>query len=116
MRCWAKSRLIVSEIAGTARDTLDTEITWKDQPVVLIDTAGLKRPGKVQRSLEYYAQMRAQRALERADVALVVIDGTEGLTHGDRQIAQYAVDAGRALLWVVNKWDRKERLTGRWTR
>lgn len=101
-------RAIVSEIAGTTRDTLDTELTWKDQPVVLIDTAGLKRPGRVQRSLEYYAQMRAQRALERADVALVVIDGTEGLTHGDRRIAQYAVDAGRALLWVVNKWDCKE--------
>lgn len=101
-------RAIVSEVAGTTRDTLDTEITWKDQPLVLVDTAGLKRPGKVQRSLEYYAQMRAQRALERSDVALVVVDGAEGVTHGDRRIAQYAVDSGRALVWVVNKWDLKE--------
>jgi len=101
-------RAIVSAVAGTTRDTLDTEITWKDQPLVLVDTAGLKRPGKVQRSLEYHAQMRAQRALERSDVALVVVDGAEGLTHGDRRIAQYAANSGRALIWVVNKWDLKE--------
>lgn len=101
-------RALVSEVAGTTRDAIDTALTWNDQPIVLIDTAGLKRPGRVQRSLEYYAQMRAQRALERADVALIVIDGTEGLTHGDRRIAQYALDAECAMVWVVNKWDCKE--------
>ena len=101
-------RAIVSPIAGTTRDTLDTPFTWKDQPVVLIDTAGIKRPGKVQRSLEYYAQLRAQRAMERADVAIVVIDGAEGITHYDRRIAQLAADAGRGIVWAVNKWDLKE--------
>ena len=101
-------RAIVSPIAGTTRDTLDTPFTWKDQPVVLIDTAGIKRPGKVQRSLEYYAQLRAQRAIERADVAIVVIDGAEGITHYDRRIAQLAADAGRGIVWAVNKWDLKE--------
>ncbi|MFQ3611440.1 MAG: GTPase, partial [Fimbriimonadales bacterium] len=101
-------RAIVSEIAGTTRDTLDTPFTWKDQPVVLIDTAGLKRPGKVQRSLEYYAQMRAERAMARADVAIVVVDATEGLTHNDRRVAQLAVNNGRALVWAINKWDLVE--------
>ncbi len=101
-------RAIVSEIAGTTRDSLDTPFTWKGQPVILIDTAGIKRPGKVQRSLEYYAQMRAMRAIQRADVAVVVIDATEGITHYDRRIAQLAADAGRGLVWAINKWDLKE--------
>lgn len=101
-------RAIVSEIAGTTRDTLDTPFTWKGQPVVLIDTAGIKRPGKVQRSLEYYAQLRAERAMQRADVAVVVVDATEGITHYDRRIAQLAADAGRGVVWAINKWDLKE--------
>ncbi len=101
-------RAIVSEIAGTTRDTLDTPFTWKDQPVMLIDTAGLKRPGKVQRSLEYYAQMRAERAMARADVAIVVVDATEGLTHNDRRVAQLAVNNGRGVLFAINKWDLVE--------
>ncbi|MCS7208209.1 MAG: ribosome biogenesis GTPase Der [Fimbriimonadales bacterium] len=101
-------RAIVSAIAGTTRDTLDTPFTWKDQPVILIDTAGIKRPGKVQRSLEYYAQLRAERAMQRADVAVVVLDATEGVTHNDRRIAQLAASAGRGVVWAVNKWDLKE--------
>ncbi|MCS7300727.1 MAG: ribosome biogenesis GTPase Der [Fimbriimonadales bacterium] len=101
-------RAIVSPIAGTTRDTLDTPFTWKDQPVILIDTAGIKRPGKVQRSLEYYAQLRAERAMQRADVAVVVIDAAEGITHNDRRIAQLAASAGRGVVWAVNKWDLKE--------
>ncbi|MDW8107341.1 MAG: ribosome biogenesis GTPase Der [Armatimonadota bacterium] len=101
-------RAIVSPIAGTTRDALDTPFTWKDQPVVLIDTAGIKRPGRVQRSLEYYAQMRAKRAIERADVAIVVVDATEGITHFDRRIAQLAAEAGRGVVWAINKWDLRE--------
>ncbi len=101
-------RAIVSPIAGTTRDTLDTPFTWKEQPIVLIDTAGIKRPGKVQRSLEYYAQMRAERAMQRADVAVVVIDAAEGVTHNDRRIAQLAANAGRGVVWAINKWDLKE--------
>lgn len=101
-------RAIVSPIAGTTRDTLDTPFTWQDHPVVLIDTAGIRRPGKVQRSLEFYAQRRAQRAIERADVAIVVTDATEGITHYDRRIAQLAAEAGRGIVWAINKWDLRE--------
>jgi GTP-binding protein len=109
-------RAIVSEKAGTTRDVLDTPFTWSYQigqetracPMVLIDTAGIRRPGQVQGSLEYYAQLRAERALQRADVALVVLDSKAGLTHGDRRIAQLALDAGRACIWVANKWDLVE--------
>lgn len=101
-------RAIVSEIAGTTRDTLDTPFTWKGQPIILIDTAGIKRPGKVQRSLEYYAQLRSERAMQRADVAVAVVDATEGITHNDRRIAQLAANAGRGVVWAVNKWDLKE--------
>ena len=101
-------RAIVSAIAGTTRDTLDTPFVWNGQPIVLIDTAGIKRPSRVQRSLEYYAQMRAERAIQRADVVVIVIDGAAGITHTDRRIAQKAAEAGRALLWAVNKWDLKE--------
>jgi GTP-binding protein len=109
-------RAIVSEKAGTTRDTLDTPFTWnykleqetKPYPMVLIDTAGIRRPGQVQGSLEYYAQLRAERAIQRADVALVVLDSKEGLTHRDRRIAQLAIDAGRACIWVANKWDLVE--------
>ncbi len=109
-------RAIVSEKAGTTRDVLDTPFTWNYQigqetracPMVLIDTAGIRRPGQVQGSLEYYAQLRAERAIQRADVALVVLDSKDGLTHGDRRIAQLAIDAGRACIWVANKWDLVE--------
>ncbi|GBC92565.1 GTPase Der [bacterium HR15] len=101
-------RAIVSPLPGTTRDTLDTPFTWNDQPMLLIDTAGIRRPGQVQGSLDYYAQLRAERALQRADVALIVIDAKEGLTHGDRRIAHLAVDAGRACIWVANKWDLVE--------
>ncbi len=101
-------RAIVSATPGTTRDALDTPFRWNDQPMVLIDTAGIRRPGQVQGSLEYYAQLRAERALQRADVALVVIDAKVGLTHGDRRIAQLAIEAGRACIWVANKWDLVE--------
>ncbi len=109
-------RAIVSEIAGTTRDTLDTPFTWKEQPVILVDTAGIKRPGKVQGSLEYYAQLRAERALQRTDVALVAVDAQIGLTHGDRRIAQLAEQAGRALVWAINKWDLVEPPNGNLTK
>jgi GTP-binding protein len=111
-----EQRAIVSEKAGTTRDALDTPFTWSYQigdeakayPMVLIDTAGIRRPGQVQGSLEYYAQLRAERAIQRADVVLVVLDAKEGLTHRDRRIAQLAIDAGRACIWVANKWDLVE--------
>ncbi|RYG76170.1 ribosome biogenesis GTPase Der, partial [bacterium] len=103
-----ETRMIVSDIAGTTRDAIDTGLEYKDESFRLIDTAGIRRRGKIQGTIEYYMVDRAQRALERADCALVVIDGTEGLTDGDKRIAKLAHDAGKACVWAVNKWDQIE--------
>ena len=99
-------RVIVSEIPGTTRDAVDTVLTRGDDTFVLIDTAGIRRSGKIQGSVEYYTVLRAVRAMERADVALIVIDGADGLRDGDKRVAGFARDAGRACVLVVNKWDQ----------
>jgi GTP-binding protein len=103
-----EQRMIVSDIAGTTRDAIDTEISYRGEKIRLIDTAGIRRRGKIQGSVEYYMVDRAQRAIERADCALVVIDGNEGLTDGDKRIMKLAHDAGKACVFAVNKWDVKE--------
>ena len=103
-----ETRMIVSDIAGTTRDAIDTTLTHRDEPFRLIDTAGIRRRGKIQGTMEYYMVDRAQRAIERADCALVVVDGSEGLTDGDKRIAKLAHDAGKACVWAVNKWDEVE--------
>jgi GTP-binding protein len=103
-----EQRAIVSNIPGTTRDAIDTLLEYKGESFRLIDTAGLRRKGKIQGTIEYYMAMRATRAVERADCALVVIDGTEGLTDGDKRIAKIAHDAGKACVFAVNKWDQKE--------
>ncbi len=100
-----EKRVIVSDIPGTTRDAIDTVFTRGDSTVVLIDTAGIRRSGKIQGSIEYYTVLRALRSMERADVAMVVIDADEGLRDGDKRVAGFAHDAGRALVIVVNKWD-----------
>ncbi|MDH7481539.1 MAG: ribosome biogenesis GTPase Der [Armatimonadota bacterium] len=100
-----EERAIVSDIPGTTRDAIDTYFEHGDQRFVLIDTAGIRRAGKIQRSIEYYSVLRAVRALERADVALVVIDASEGVVDGDKRVAGYSHDAGKAAVIVVNKWD-----------
>ncbi|HYU59625.1 MAG TPA: ribosome biogenesis GTPase Der [Solirubrobacterales bacterium] len=98
-------RVIVSERAGTTRDAIDTELEVDGRRVVLIDTAGLRRRGKVAGTVAYYAQLRAERAAERADVALVVCDASEGLTSEDLRVAQLAMRSGCATLIALNKWD-----------
>lgn len=98
-------RVIVSEIPGTTRDAIDTPFERDGQKMVLIDTAGIRRPGKVQGSVEYYSVLRAQKAIKRCDVALLVLDGPEGVTDGDKRVGGYAVEEGRACVVVVNKWD-----------
>jgi GTP-binding protein len=103
-----EKRSIVSDIPGTTRDAIDTEITFKDETITLVDTAGLRRRGKIQGTVEYYMALRATRAIERAHVALVVVDGHEGLTDGDKRIAQSAKDAGKACVFAINKWDLVE--------
>lgn len=106
-------RSIVSNIPGTTRDAVDTLISFRGEPVRLVDTAGLRRRGKVQGTIEYYMALRATRAIERADGAIVVVDGSEGLTDGDKRIAKIAHDQGRACVIVVNKWDLVEEPDGR---
>lgn len=103
-----EQRSIVSDIPGTTRDAIDTQIEFLDETFRLIDTAGMRRRGKIQGTVEYYMVNRAVRALERADCALVVIDGVEGLTDGDKRIAKLAHDSGRACVFAVNKWDQVE--------
>ncbi|KRM79187.1 engA protein [Lapidilactobacillus dextrinicus DSM 20335] len=99
-------RVIVSDIEGTTRDAIDTQFTDDDgQKFTMIDTAGIRKRGKVWESTEKYAVMRAQSAIDRSDVVLFVIDGEEGLREQDKKVAGYAHEAGRAIIIVVNKWD-----------
>jgi GTPase len=103
-----EQRSIVSDIPGTTRDAIDTLVQFEGESVRLIDTAGIRRRGKIQGTVEYYMVNRATQAIERADCALVVINGQEGLTDGDKRIAKVAHDAGKACVFAVNKWDVKE--------
>ncbi|HFJ9372680.1 TPA: ribosome-associated GTPase EngA [Bacillus nitratireducens] len=100
-----QERVIVSNIAGTTRDAVDTPYSKDDQDYVIIDTAGMRKKGKVYESTEKYSVLRALRAIERSDVVLVVLDGEEGIIEQDKKIAGYAHDSGRAVIIVVNKWD-----------
>ena len=98
-------RVIVSPVAGTTRDAIDERIEYDGRPVVLVDTAGLRRAAKVGESLEYYTALRARRAADRADVALIVCDAQDGVTSQDLRIAELAMEASCATLVVFNKWD-----------
>jgi GTP-binding protein len=101
-----QERVIVSEVAGTTRDAIDTELEVEGRRLRLVDTAGIRRMAKVQESLEYYTVLRSQRAAERADVALVVCDAVDGVTSQDLRIAELAMKSGCATALVLNKWDR----------
>jgi GTP-binding protein len=98
-------RVIVSELAGTTRDAIDLPIRIGDRELILVDTAGMRRQSKVSESVEYYTTLRSQRAAERADVALVVCDATDGITAQDLRIAELAMKSGCATAVVLNKWD-----------
>lgn len=98
-------RVIVSERAGTTRDAIDTELEVDGRAVLLVDTAGLRRRSKVAGTVDYYAQLRSELAVERADVAIVVCDAADGVTAEDLRIAEMAMRAGCATLLVLNKWD-----------
>jgi GTP-binding protein len=104
-----EERSIVSPIAGTTRDAIDTHINWEGQEITLIDTAGIRKRGKVEKGLEYYSVLRALRAISRADVALLLIDATEGVTDQDAHIAGYILDEHKSVVVVVNKWDDIEK-------
>jgi GTPase len=98
-------RVIVSDRAGTTRDSIDTELEVDGREVILVDTAGLRRRSKVAGNIDYYAQLRSERAVERADVAIVVCDAGDGITAEDLRVAELAMRAGCAMLFALNKWD-----------
>src|SRR5439155_15249780 len=98
-------RVIVSDEAGTTRDAIDTELDFEDRRLVLVDTAGLRRRTKVAGTVAYYAQLRSERAAERADVAIVVCDSSEGVTSEDLRIAELAMKSDCATVVALNKWD-----------
>jgi GTP-binding protein len=100
-----EDRVIVSELAGTTRDAIDMPLMVGDRRLILVDTAGMRRQSKVADSVEYYTALRSRRAAERADVALVVCDATDGVTAQDLRIAELAMKAGCATAIVLNKWD-----------
>jgi GTP-binding protein len=104
-RLLGEERVIVSGIAGTTRDAIDTHIEIEGRPVTLVDTAGLRRRTKVAGTVDYYAQLRSERAAERADVAIVVVDASEGLTTEDMRVAELAMKSGCATILALNKWD-----------
>jgi GTP-binding protein len=108
-RLLGAERLVVSETAGTTRDAIDTPTRYHGRDLVFIDTAGLRRQSKVEDGIEFYSTLRTRRAIERADICVLLIDATEGLHNQDLKIATLAWDAGRGLLLVVNKWDLKEK-------
>ncbi|MDF2593773.1 MAG: ribosome-associated GTPase EngA [Clostridia bacterium] len=104
-----EERVIVSDIAGTTRDSIDTEVEINDQKYVLIDTAGLRRKSKIKESIEKYSIIRTVAAIERADIVLILIDANEGITEQDTKIAGMAHEAGKGCIVVVNKWDAIEK-------
>ncbi len=103
-----EDRVIVSDIAGTTRDSIDTVLTYDKNEYILIDTAGLRKKGKIFESVEKYSLLRSMRAIDRSDVCLLVINAEEGIVEHDKHIAGYAIEAGKAIVIVVNKWDTIE--------
>lgn len=104
-RMLGDDRVIVSGVAGTTRDAIDTEVEVDGRRIVLVDTAGLRRKSKVAGTVDHYAQLRSERAIERADVAIIVCDASEGVRSEDLKVGEIAMKAGCATLIVMNKWD-----------
>jgi GTP-binding protein len=100
-----EERAIVSPIAGTTRDAIDTHLEWEGTPIALIDTAGIRRRGKIDRGVERYSVLRALKAIQRADVALLMIDGVDGVTAQDAHVAGFILDEWASVVVLVNKWD-----------
>ncbi len=107
-----QERSIVSDIAGTTRDAIDSDLDNEEGRYTLIDTAGLRKKGRIEDSIEKYSMIRALAAIERADVCLIMIDATEGITEQDTKVAGYAHNAGKSSILVVNKWDLVTKETG----
>ena len=108
-RILGEERVIVSDVAGTTRDAIDTHIVHDGQRYTIVDTAGLRRKSQIDEDVEYYGFVRAMRAIDRANVALLVIDSTLGLTDQDQRVAGFAAERGCAMVIVLNKWDLIEK-------
>lgn len=106
-----QERAIVSEIPGTTRDALDTEVLWRGESVTLIDTAGIRRRGKIEPGIEKFSSLRALKAIQRADVVLLVLDAVDGPTSQDAHVIAYALEENKGIVLVVNKWDTVEKET-----
>jgi GTPase len=111
-RLLGEERLVVSEVAGTTRDSIDTLLRYHGRPLIFVDTAGLRRQARIHESLEYYSALRTERAVSRADVCLLLVDATEPVHVQDLKIAEKAWAAGCGLIIAVNKWDLVEKETG----
>jgi len=108
-RLLGEDRLVVSEVAGTTRDSIDTPFTYHGRPFIFIDTAGLRRQSKIDDGIEFYSSLRTRRAIDRSDICVLMIDAVEGLHNQDLKIATLAWESGRGLIIVVNKWDLKDK-------
>src|SRR5687767_9908944 len=108
-RLLGENRLVVSDVAGTTRDAIDTPMQYHGRTLVFIDTAGLRRQSRIDDGIEFYSSLRSRRAIERADICLLMIDAVEGLHNQDLKIATLAWESGRGLVIIVNKWDLKEK-------
>jgi len=100
-----EEKAIVSNVAGTTRDAVDTEFKWEGKDFVAIDTAGMRKKGKIYENIEKYSVIRSMKAIERSDVCIIVINAEEGIIEHDKHIAGYALEAGKPIVLVVNKWD-----------
>jgi GTPase len=110
-RLLGEERMVVSEVAGTTRDSVDTPFRYHNRDMIFVDTAGLRRQARIDRGLEYYSTLRTERAIERADVCLLLLDATEPVHVQDLKIAEKAWKAGCALIIIANKWDLVEKET-----
>jgi GTP-binding protein len=108
-RLLGEDRLVVSDVAGTTRDAIDTPMRYHERTIVFIDTAGLRRQSRVEDGIEFYSALRTRRAIERADICLLLVDALDGIQNQDLKIANLAWESGRGLIIVVNKWDLKEK-------
>ncbi len=100
-----EERVVVSDVAGTTRDSIDSVLKYHNEEYILIDTAGMRKKGKVFESVEKYSLFRSLKSIDRSDICLVVINAEEGITEHDKHIAGYAIERGKGLIFVVNKWD-----------
>ncbi|HEX6129443.1 MAG TPA: ribosome biogenesis GTPase Der [Candidatus Limnocylindria bacterium] len=108
-RVLGEERMIVSDVPGTTRDPVDTTVVVDDEPMILVDTAGIRRRGSIDKGIERYSVLRSMKAIDRADVAVVMTDATEGYTAQDAHVVGYVLEAGKGIVLVINKWDVVEK-------